>query len=174
VTHRTRHAPAGRKRWFLVPPDKTFFSRKPTKKFVQEDVAAAIAQRDRSDDDDDHHHGRSADGGTGQSAGDIPVASGGRGGGGGGGTGGGGNGGGVGSLGDSSNTTLSGRAVMGGGKGTPANPYAPFMRACVQEAGDVIYVPHRWGHATLNLEASIGIAEEFLFTPLAGWKAALF
>ena len=48
------------------------------------------------------------------------------------------------------------------------------LLGCVQEAGDLIFVPHRWGHATLNLEMSIGIAEEFVYTPLAGWKATLF
>ena len=36
---------------------------------------------------------------------------------------------------------------------------APFE--CVQEAGDALYVPTNWGHATLNVEESIGIAHEF-------------
>jgi len=31
---------------------------------------------------------------------------------------------------------------------------------CVQNAGDVLVVPENWGHATLNLEASIGWATE--------------
>ena len=30
-----------------------------------------------------------------------------------------------------------------------------------QEAGDVIFVPAGWGHATLNLAASVGLSEEF-------------
>ena len=36
---------------------------------------------------------------------------------------------------------------------------APFE--CVQEAGDALYVPTNWGHATINVEESIGIAHEF-------------
>ena len=34
---------------------------------------------------------------------------------------------------------------------------------CVQEAGEVMFVPHSWGHATRNLEPSIGWATEFNF-----------
>ena len=34
---------------------------------------------------------------------------------------------------------------------------------CVQEAGEVVFVPHSWGHATRNLEPSIGWATEFSF-----------
>ena len=34
---------------------------------------------------------------------------------------------------------------------------------CVQEQGDVIYVPELWGHGVVNLEESIGFASEFLF-----------
>lgn len=32
---------------------------------------------------------------------------------------------------------------------------------CVQEAGDMVYVPERWGHGVVNLAASIAVAEEF-------------
>jgi len=32
---------------------------------------------------------------------------------------------------------------------------------CVQEAGDVLYVPNSWGHATLNIESAIGVSYEF-------------
>ena len=32
---------------------------------------------------------------------------------------------------------------------------------CVQEAGDVLYVPADWGHAVLNLRPTIGVAVEF-------------
>jgi hypothetical protein len=32
---------------------------------------------------------------------------------------------------------------------------------CVQKAGDLLYVPLHWGHATLNVHDSIGIAAEF-------------
>ena len=31
---------------------------------------------------------------------------------------------------------------------------------CVQEAGDVFYVPSRWHHAVLNLKYSVGVAVE--------------
>lgn len=31
----------------------------------------------------------------------------------------------------------------------------------VQRAGDVMYVPALWGHATLNVAQSIGVAHEF-------------
>ena len=34
---------------------------------------------------------------------------------------------------------------------------------CVQRAGDVVLVPPLWGHATLNLEPSVGWATEVLF-----------
>jgi hypothetical protein len=33
--------------------------------------------------------------------------------------------------------------------------------ACIQEAGDFVYVPSAWGHTALNLEDSIGIAMGF-------------
>ena len=32
---------------------------------------------------------------------------------------------------------------------------------CVQEGGDVVYVPRLWGHAVLNLQQSVGAAVEF-------------
>lgn len=32
---------------------------------------------------------------------------------------------------------------------------------CTQNAGDVMYVPHGWGHAVLNVHASVGVAVEF-------------
>ena len=32
---------------------------------------------------------------------------------------------------------------------------------CVQEAGDVVYVPRLWGHAVINLKQSVGAAVEF-------------
>ena len=31
---------------------------------------------------------------------------------------------------------------------------------CTQEAGDILFVPDRWSHATINLETSIGLAYE--------------
>ena len=30
----------------------------------------------------------------------------------------------------------------------------------VQEAGDLVFVPHAWAHQTLNIEASVGVAYE--------------
>ena len=35
------------------------------------------------------------------------------------------------------------------------------VHAVVQYAGDVVYVPARWGHAVLNLADCVGIAIEF-------------
>ena len=32
---------------------------------------------------------------------------------------------------------------------------------CVQESGDIVFVPEGWGHAVLNLAESIGFASEF-------------
>ena len=32
---------------------------------------------------------------------------------------------------------------------------------CVQGPGDMMVVPPQWGHATINVEESIGIAHEF-------------
>ncbi|XP_065890131.1 uncharacterized protein [Dysidea avara] len=32
---------------------------------------------------------------------------------------------------------------------------------CVQHAGEMLYVPSNWGHATINLDESIGLAVEF-------------
>jgi hypothetical protein len=32
---------------------------------------------------------------------------------------------------------------------------------CMQQAGDVMYVPMTWGHAVLNVQTSIGVATNF-------------
>ena len=32
---------------------------------------------------------------------------------------------------------------------------------CTQYAGDIMYVPTLWGHGTLNIKQSIGVAHEF-------------
>ena len=32
---------------------------------------------------------------------------------------------------------------------------------CVQHAGDVLVLPDLWGHLTLNLDVSVGLAQEF-------------
>ncbi len=34
---------------------------------------------------------------------------------------------------------------------------------CVQETGDLVYIPDMWGHSVLNLADSIGIAYEMFF-----------
>jgi hypothetical protein len=41
---------------------------------------------------------------------------------------------------------------------------------CVQRAGDVLFVPHGWGHSTLNLEESIGVANFFLDEDAVGYR----
>lgn len=49
-----------------------------------------------------------------------------------------------------------------------------FVRAqghvfeCIQEAGDVLFVPQAWSHAVHNLAESVGFASEFV------WGAAEF
>jgi hypothetical protein len=35
---------------------------------------------------------------------------------------------------------------------------------CLQEAGDVIFVPTGWAHAILNMKETVGIASEFRYT----------
>jgi ribosomal protein L16 Arg81 hydroxylase len=42
---------------------------------------------------------------------------------------------------------------------SPSNPAG--VLECTQEAGDIMFVPMFWSHATLNLETSIGFAYEF-------------
>ena len=41
-----------------------------------------------------------------------------------------------------------------------ARMHEPYMLQCDQYAGEVLYVPSSWGHATTNLEPSVGIAIE--------------
>jgi hypothetical protein len=43
--------------------------------------------------------------------------------------------------------------------GDNTNHYPPLE--CTQNAGDVMFVPTLWGHATLNTMQSIGVAHEF-------------
>lgn len=38
---------------------------------------------------------------------------------------------------------------------------------CIQEAGDLIYIPASWAHGVLNLAESVGFAIEFGFDD--GW-----
>ena len=45
-----------------------------------------------------------------------------------------------------------------GGGGVGARPLG---RQCMQNAGDILYVPRLWGHAVLNVQESIGFAVEF-------------
>eukprot|EP01043_Picozoa_sp_COSAG02_P003665 COSAG02_NODE_91_length_37690_cov_91.664840_9_plen_943_part_00 len=41
---------------------------------------------------------------------------------------------------------------------------------CVQREGDVLFVPHGWGHSTLNLRESIGVANFFLDEDAVGYR----
>lgn len=41
---------------------------------------------------------------------------------------------------------------------------------CVQRAGDVLFVPQGWGHSTMNLRESIGIANFFLDEDAVGYR----
>ena len=47
--------------------------------------------------------------------------------------------------------------------GTAPNTPPGFDKGweCVQEAGDVMFVPDFWGHMILNLRESVGIAGEW-------------
>jgi oxalate decarboxylase/phosphoglucose isomerase-like protein (cupin superfamily) len=36
---------------------------------------------------------------------------------------------------------------------------------CTQYSGDVMFVPSLWGHATLNVRQSVGVAHEFSVEP---------
>ena len=47
-----------------------------------------------------------------------------------------------------------------GGIGTSRKYRGQYARPPAQEAGDVLYVPSGWQHATLNLQESVGIAVE--------------
>jgi len=63
------------------------------------------------------------------------------------------------------------------GSNSPRLQHRPiYMKECVQEAGDLLFVPLHWGHATLNLQDSVGIASEFStkFTPHSVDGNALF
>lgn len=44
----------------------------------------------------------------------------------------------------------------------------PLTMECVQEAGDIMYVPAAWGHALLNLEPTFGVATNF-YHPFSTW-----
>eukprot|EP00936_MAST-01D_sp_MAST-1D-sp1_P001076 g1076.t1 len=49
------------------------------------------------------------------------------------------------------------------GKQTPRHPPAALRHEllCVQQAGDILYVPYHWGHATVSLTEGVGVAAEF-------------
>ena len=51
-----------------------------------------------------------------------------------------------------------------GERSAEAGQRAPRFLECVQMPGDVVYVPKSWGHATLNLAPSVGVAVEFVPT----------
>ena len=44
---------------------------------------------------------------------------------------------------------------------------------CEQQAGDVLFVPQLWGHGTLNLEESIGVAFPFALRQGVDYRGAL-
>ena len=54
---------------------------------------------------------------------------------------------------------LAQQAVDEPGEGISAEHARPLE--CVQEAGDMLFVPAGWAHSTLNIETSIGVAYEF-------------
>eukprot|EP01065_Artemidia_motanka_P025910 TRINITY_DN30849_c0_g1_i1.p1 TRINITY_DN30849_c0_g1~~TRINITY_DN30849_c0_g1_i1.p1 ORF type:complete len:630 (+),score=140.60 TRINITY_DN30849_c0_g1_i1:114-1892(+) len=37
----------------------------------------------------------------------------------------------------------------------------PFVKHCVQRAGDVLFLPRNWGHTTLNIQTTVAIVTEF-------------
>ena len=41
-----------------------------------------------------------------------------------------------------------------------------YTYSCEQSAGDVLFMPHGWSHATLNLKESVGVAFEFETRPV--------
>ena len=53
-------------------------------------------------------------------------------------------------------------AKIGGGIGSGGG-----LR-CVQHAGDMLVLPVGWGHLTLNLKTSVGVAKEFHIDPANG------
>ena len=42
-----------------------------------------------------------------------------------------------------------------------------YTTACLQNPGDILYVPRDWAHATVNVQESIGVAVEFSGKPFA-------
>lgn len=47
--------------------------------------------------------------------------------------------------------------------GSSSSSRAAGALHCIQEAGDIVFVPDFWSHATINLEESIGFAAELLW-----------
>ena len=41
-----------------------------------------------------------------------------------------------------------------------ARTLQPYVLKCEQRAGEILYVPAHWGHATQNMETTLGIAIE--------------
>jgi len=37
----------------------------------------------------------------------------------------------------------------------------PWVRHCVQRAGDIMFVPRNWGHATVNLQTAVALVHEY-------------
>ena len=58
------------------------------------------------------------------------------------------------------NTALSFLQGNGTGATFPLHRQPPLR--CVQEAGDQVFVPEGYAHATVNLDTSVGVAVEYL------------
>ena len=46
--------------------------------------------------------------------------------------------------------------------------YRPFQ--CVQEAGDVLYLPEGWVHQTVNVGEAIGIGAQSIWNQMTRWS----
>ena len=58
------------------------------------------------------------------------------------------------------------------GKPVPAGAEEE-VRLCEQRAGDVLFVPHLWGHGTLNLGETLGVAFPFSLRSALDYAGAL-
>jgi hypothetical protein len=52
----------------------------------------------------------------------------------------------------------------------PVHSASEERRYCVQREGDVLYVPAGWGHSTINLRESVGVAHFFDDDDAAGYR----
>ena len=56
---------------------------------------------------------------------------------------------------------VGGGILKGAGTSSSRKGGDPEFRLCVQQAGDIAYVPYGWAHAVFNLETVVGVAVEF-------------